>query len=332
MSGAPDVVATPLDDDARRLKELGYNQELERSWSGIHELRDLVLDHLHPGRAASRPTAKPGTTAARSRSRGAGRSSAASSSSSVSACRRSCPPIPTAGGIYYWALRPRRPRLGLVHRLVQPDRPRRRGGLGRLRRGVVRVVHDRPVRLGLQRFDLTNIFIIYVDLPRGAHAAEHLPGAHPPPLEQRVGVVARARPVDHRRDPALLRRCTDTRASRSCSRSGSTTPASSTAQRRVRVLVLRLPLGFLLTQYTQTGYDACAHCRRRPRARRRPPRAASGRPIFWSAVGGWILLILFTFAATNVDFINNVNGDNPYGAGYVVGIFASSLSIAPSRS
>ena len=38
--------------------------------------------------------------------------------------------------------------------------------------------------------------------------------------------------------------------------------------------------------------------------------------------------MLFTFAATNVDFINNVKADNPYGAGYVVGIFASSLSTA----
>ena len=47
--------------------------------------------------------------------------------------------------------------------------------------------------------------------------------------------------------------------------------------------------------------------------------------IFWAAVGGWILLILFTFAATNVDFINNVQGNNPYGAGYVVGIFSSNL-------
>ena len=46
------------------------------------------------------------------------------------------------------------------------------------------------------------------------------------------------------------------------------------------------------------------------------------KAIFYSAVGGWILLLLFTFAASHVDFINNVNGDNPYGAGYMVGIFA----------
>ena len=39
-----------------------------------------------------------------------------------------------------------------------------------------------------------------------------------------------------------------------------------------------LPLGFLLTMYTQTGYDASAHIARRPRAPRwAPPRASGGR-------------------------------------------------------
>ena len=43
--------------------------------------------------------------------------------------------LPTAGGIYYWASQPRRRRLGLVHRLVQPHRPGRRGRVGGLRGG-----------------------------------------------------------------------------------------------------------------------------------------------------------------------------------------------------
>ena len=89
-----------------------------------------------------------------------------------------------------------------------------------------------------------------------------------------------------------------------------------------------LPLGFLLTQYTQTGYDACAHLSEETRGASKAAARGLWQAIFWSAVGGWILLVLFTFAATNVDFINNVKADNPYGAGYVVGIFASSLSIA----
>ena len=40
---------------------------------------------------------------------------------------------PTAGGIYYWASDLGGQDLGLVHRLVQPDRPGRRRRLGRLR-------------------------------------------------------------------------------------------------------------------------------------------------------------------------------------------------------
>ena len=40
---------------------------------------------------------------------------------------------PTAGGIYWWASELGGKALGLVHRLVQPDRPGRRRGLGGLR-------------------------------------------------------------------------------------------------------------------------------------------------------------------------------------------------------
>ena len=93
-----------------------------------------------------------------------------------------------------------------------------------------------------------------------------------------------------------------------------------------------LPLGFLLTQYTIRATTPARTSRRRPAGRSKAAARGLWQAIFWSAVGGWILLVLFTFAATNVDFINNVKADNPYGAGYVVGIFASSLSTAASRS
>ena len=49
-------------------------------------------------------------------------------------------------------------------------------------------------------------------------------------------------------------------------------------------------------------------CRRRPRA----PRTAAARglwqSIFYSAIGGWILLLSFLFAATDVDAINAAGG------------------------
>ena len=70
----------------------------------LHELRDLVLDHLGAGRLLHASTSR-GTSAGRSRSRSAGRSSpliiltvAVSMSELASA-------FPTAGGPYWWAHR-----------------------------------------------------------------------------------------------------------------------------------------------------------------------------------------------------------------------------------
>ena len=73
--------------------------------------------------------------------------------------------MPTAGGIYYWASQAGRPQLGLVHRLVQPGRPGRRGGLGRLRLRLVPVLHDRPVRHQLRRVQPQ---VHLPDLPRAS--------------------------------------------------------------------------------------------------------------------------------------------------------------------
>ncbi len=57
-----------------------------------------------------------------------------------------------------------------------------------------------------------------------------------------------------------------------------------------------LPLGFLLTQYTITGYDASAHLSEETHGA--ADNAAKGiwRSIFYSAIGGWVLLLTFLFA------------------------------------
>ena len=57
-----------------------------------------------------------------------------------------------------------------------------------------------------------------------------------------------------------------------------------------------LPLGFLLTMYTITGYDASAHVSEETHGAASPrPRACGGRS-FYSAVIGWIVLLALTFA------------------------------------
>ena len=125
------------DDDARRLKELGYDQELERSWSGFTNFAISfsiisilagcfttygqawnnggpiaislgLADHLrlHPDHRSLHVRDPVG--------------------------------LPDGGRHLLLGAAARRPRLGLVHRLVQPGRPRRRGRLGRLRRRALR--------------------------------------------------------------------------------------------------------------------------------------------------------------------------------------------------
>lgn len=79
-----------------------------------------------------------------------------------------------------------------------------------------------------------------------------------------------------------------------------------------------LPLGFLLTQYTITGFDACAHVSEETRSASRAAARGLWQSIFYSAVGGWVLLLAFLFAATDVEAVNKAGG-------FVGAIFDSAL-------
>ena len=69
-----------------------------------------------------------------------------------------------------------------------------------------------------------------------------------------------------------------------------------------------LPLGFLLTMYTFTGYDASAHLSEETHDAERAAPRGLWTSIAYSAVGGWALLLAITFAATHVDAINKGGG------------------------
>jgi amino acid transporter len=69
-----------------------------------------------------------------------------------------------------------------------------------------------------------------------------------------------------------------------------------------------LPLGGLLTQYTITGFDACAHISEETVGAARNAATGLWRSIFYSAVGGWILLLAFLFAANDTDAITKSGG------------------------
>jgi amino acid transporter len=62
-----------------------------------------------------------------------------------------------------------------------------------------------------------------------------------------------------------------------------------------------LPLGFLLTMYTITGYDASAHLSEETHDASTSAAKGVWRSVFYSAVVGWIVLLALTFAAIHPD-------------------------------
>jgi amino acid transporter len=73
-----------------------------------------------------------------------------------------------------------------------------------------------------------------------------------------------------------------------------------------------LPLGFLLTQYTITGFDSCAHISEETHGASTSAAKGVWRSIFYSAIFGWILLLALTFAATHVSAINTKAAGGAY--------------------
>jgi amino acid transporter len=57
-----------------------------------------------------------------------------------------------------------------------------------------------------------------------------------------------------------------------------------------------LPLSAILTQYTITGYDASAHLSEETKSAANSAAKGIWRSIFYSAIGGWLLLLSFLFA------------------------------------
>ena len=64
-------------------------------------------------------------------------------------------------------------------------------------------------------------------------------------------------------------------------------------------LIVILPIGALLTQYTITGYDASAHLSEETHSAADSAAKGIWRSIFYSAIGGWLLLLAFLFAVQN---------------------------------
>jgi amino acid transporter len=79
-----------------------------------------------------------------------------------------------------------------------------------------------------------------------------------------------------------------------------------------------LPLGWLLTMYTQTGYDASAHISEETRGAAVGAAKGLWRSVFWAGLIGWFVLLAITFAASDVGGIND-------GAGLSTAVFDTAL-------
>ncbi len=88
-----------------------------------------------------------------------------------------------------------------------------------------------------------------------------------------------------------------------------------------------LPLGFLLTMYTITGYDASAHVSEETHGAEDSAPKGIWRSVFYSAVIGWIVLLAITFA------IQKSHEGEIYKAGYpALTIFTTALSSAAAKA
>jgi amino acid transporter len=82
--------------------------------------------------------------------------------------------------------------------------------------------------------------------------------------------------------------------------------------------ILVLPVGFLLTMYTVTGYDASAHTAEETHGAAIAAAQGVWRSVFWSAVIGYLVLLAFLFAVQDSTSVTD-------SAGFVGTIFTDSM-------
>jgi amino acid transporter len=80
-----------------------------------------------------------------------------------------------------------------------------------------------------------------------------------------------------------------------------------------------LPLSVILTQYTITGYDASAHLSEETHSAANSAAKGIWRSIFYSGIGGWIVLLAFLFAVQDEKGVSK-------GGGAVAVIFQQALT------
>lgn len=295
----------PMDDDARRLAELGYKQELHRKWSGFSNfaISFSIISILAGCFTTFGQAWNNGGPVAISW----GWPLISLFILIIGFCMAELvSAYPTAGGIYWWAATMGRPvhgwftgwlnLIGLVAVTASVDY-----GCATFLNLTLSALFDGWAGTAHQTFGL---FVVILAL----HGLINIYGHHVIDVLQNVSVwwhVAGAAavvlilvlvPDDHQ----SFRFVFTERFNNSGFGDGDTGGLT--------FWFYVLPLGFLLTQYTITGFDACAHVSEETRGASKAAAQGLWRSIFYSAVGGWILLLAFLFAATDVDAINSAGG------------------------
>ncbi|KAA1421845.1 amino acid permease [Nocardioides humilatus] len=309
-----------MDADAQRLAEMGYSQDLSRSWSGFSNfaISFSIISILagcftnfgvawYAGGPVSISWSWPlvsifiliiGFTM----------------SELVSA-------YPTSGGIYWWASKLGGPKAGFYTGWLNLV------GLVAVTAGVsygCATFIDLTISTFSDSYaadySLTRVFIIFV-VVLGIAAVLNIFSGHLMAIMNNVSVwwhVAGAAAI-----VLILLFVPDTHQSFSyvfTERINAT--GHGTSNSGLLFFFVVIPMGFLLTQYTITGFDACAHLSEETKGASMGAAKGIWQSILYSAVGGYILLLCVVFAVPNGP---DGNPDNTLGSGGVAPIFNAAL-------
>ena len=289
-----------LSSDEEQLAELGYKQELNRSWSGFSNfaISFSIISIL----AGCFTTFSSGWNGGGPAAIAWGWPILAALILCIGLCLAELvSAYPTSGGIYWWASKLGGPKAGYYT-----------GWLNLI--GLLAIVAS--VAYGCATFlDLTLGFFstswhvgqpehdlpVLHRHPGHRRRREHLlepPAGHG---QQRLGVVARVRRRRRGADPDLpaprnMPSIHHESFSFVFTHWINNTGFFGGKTSGLGFLFVVLPIGGLLTQYTITGYDASAHLSEETKSAADTAAKGMWRSIFYSAIGGWILLLAFLFA------------------------------------
>ena len=302
MSGTPREPRRGAPRGARL--QAGARARLER----VHQLRDLVHDHLGPRRDASRPSAQAWNNG------GPIAISigwpiicvlvllvAFSMSELTSAYPDRRRPLLVGGEA-------RRPGLELVHRLVQhrsgwsASSPRwtTGGELPEPSCSTSRASTSSGINFADTAHLLTETFAALPVILAPVRAGQHLRRTWSGAVQQHLGLLARVRRDRDHRDPRLRPRPSPERRlrlhARRINNSGFTDGATAASSSGSSCC----PSASCSTMYTQTGYDASAHTAEETKDAAMSAAKGVWQSVALSALIGWFVLLALIFAATDV--------------------------------